>query len=380
MRSENIPSNPVDALSWIFRHTKTVPAPEGYGLENPCRLYLRHDGRPYGSYRLLQYDGERTAVHRLVFRFVHGAELPSGKVVLHRCDRPNCVEPTHLELGTLSQNSRDAFSRKRKPTRKGLGKAKGEWRIHQDPHAAALARQLLEQEPADVCARPGGKSQIHERSLTTRDILTILLRGHSTDPLQLAAECKRLAVHYKRTPTSIRHIWKGRVFRDVHPEISRLRMSGAPRAKLTDEAVGRLRATWQAHPLMQVGKTGFLKALAKFAGMSVPATKAVLLERFRPLAGGQNFAPIELSVLGYMPFPVPSDRPPRGRLTVYHVMAIFEQYNRGESAPSIAARLGKSITVISDILRGRTWRPHSCGLRQREATRGPKPKNSNLHP
>lgn len=40
-------------------------------------------------------------------------EVPYGQCVLHTCDKPHCIEPSHLFLGTRSDNMRDMHGKKR---------------------------------------------------------------------------------------------------------------------------------------------------------------------------------------------------------------------------------------------------------------------------
>ena len=45
-------------------------------------------------------------VHRLVY-FLSFGSIPKGIYVCHRCDRPECVNPDHLFLGTQKENIND---------------------------------------------------------------------------------------------------------------------------------------------------------------------------------------------------------------------------------------------------------------------------------
>lgn len=62
-----------------------------------------HDG--YGSFRV----GDRNQrAHRVSYQLTYG-DIPSGMVVMHRCDNPLCVRPDHLTVGTAGDNVRDAI-------------------------------------------------------------------------------------------------------------------------------------------------------------------------------------------------------------------------------------------------------------------------------
>jgi HNH endonuclease len=65
------------------------------------------DGRAYFT-----LDGKRLLAYRHVYTLMHGV-IPEGMVVRHKCDNEVCCNPTHLELGTQSDNMRDASKRDR---------------------------------------------------------------------------------------------------------------------------------------------------------------------------------------------------------------------------------------------------------------------------
>lgn len=62
-------------------------------------------------------DGKRYA-HRSVWEDTYGP-IPDGCVIKHICDNKLCVNITHLECGTQSENVKEAYDRGLKnPTRK----------------------------------------------------------------------------------------------------------------------------------------------------------------------------------------------------------------------------------------------------------------------
>lgn len=73
-----------------------------------------HRAKPYGT---LQREGHRKA-HRYMYAKHKGA-IPSGMLVLHRCDNPSCVNPDHLWLGTQRDNIIDRNQKARDNTPKG---------------------------------------------------------------------------------------------------------------------------------------------------------------------------------------------------------------------------------------------------------------------
>ena len=97
-----------------LRSLKDYPPPTPQ--PTPCRLWQGPVDR-YG-YGVLAGRGKvhsanhqpQTRVHRWVWEMANGP-IPAGLVVRHRCDNRPCYRLSHLELGTVADNNRDARDR-----------------------------------------------------------------------------------------------------------------------------------------------------------------------------------------------------------------------------------------------------------------------------
>jgi hypothetical protein len=66
------------------------------------------ENKPEGSSK----PAPRYLAHRFSYR-LHFGEIGVGLVIMHRCDNPVCVRPTHLKMGTHEDNVRDRGSKNR---------------------------------------------------------------------------------------------------------------------------------------------------------------------------------------------------------------------------------------------------------------------------
>lgn len=96
-----------------------------------CWLWTGFTVRGYGRFAVSTKRPAEKA-HRFAWELTHGP-VPAGMHVLHRCDVPGCVRPSHLFLGTHADNMADA-------------KQKGRWPRGENHWRAKQRRARLERE------------------------------------------------------------------------------------------------------------------------------------------------------------------------------------------------------------------------------------------
>ena len=69
------------------------------------------DGNGYGMIQDTS-AGRALRAHRVSFEMAYGP-IPEGKIILHECDNPPCVNPKHLRCGTKRDNALDAVAKGR---------------------------------------------------------------------------------------------------------------------------------------------------------------------------------------------------------------------------------------------------------------------------
>lgn len=86
-----------------------------------CWLWQRACDRD--GYGVFWLGGRNHRAHRAAWMLANGP-IPAGTIARHRCDRPGCVRPSHIQLGTHAENIADKVRRNRQAKGEGHGCAK----------------------------------------------------------------------------------------------------------------------------------------------------------------------------------------------------------------------------------------------------------------
>lgn len=96
------------------------------GGSDECWIWRggKQNGKGYGSFSISHTLN--TGAHRYSWELANGRAVPPGRMVMHSCDNPPCVNPAHLRVGTARDNNRDCTAKGRNPgnrtTRGGLAR------------------------------------------------------------------------------------------------------------------------------------------------------------------------------------------------------------------------------------------------------------------
>lgn len=155
-------------------------------------------GSGYGQF----WDGERNIPAHW---FLLESRPPKGKEACHKCDNKLCVRPSHIFIGSRSDNMKDMVSKGRHNTA---------------PSCRAMLR---------VRRVKNGQSN-HEAILSDADAATIKAIKPRYGRGVLVAK------HFKVSPTVVSGIWSGKRWAQIVPDVA-----AAERAKAFLLAVGK----WQ---------------------------------------------------------------------------------------------------------------------------------------
>jgi len=74
--------------------------------------WIWNGARKPSGYGNFYVNRKYMSAHRASYTF-HFGEIPEGKVVMHSCDNPSCVNPNHLRAGSHKENVRDMINKGR---------------------------------------------------------------------------------------------------------------------------------------------------------------------------------------------------------------------------------------------------------------------------
>ena len=84
---------------------------------------INYKGTISDGYGVKTINGKKYRVHRLIYELFNNTVIPKDKVIMHKCDNRRCINPEHLELGTLATSCHDRHKKGRDAKGENNGKS-----------------------------------------------------------------------------------------------------------------------------------------------------------------------------------------------------------------------------------------------------------------
>lgn len=84
------------------------------GLNGDCWEVVSHtQNTEEDPYPRIKFRSKNWKMSRLVYTLYHNKDIADGMFIMHQCDNPRCVNPSHLSEGTPKDNVHDALNKGR---------------------------------------------------------------------------------------------------------------------------------------------------------------------------------------------------------------------------------------------------------------------------
>lgn len=83
--------------------------------ENGCWICVSHAKQTHRrSYPVITRKDKMYRLSRYIYECENG-DIQNGLFIMHSCDNPECINPSHLSAGTPKENTQDMITKGRKP-------------------------------------------------------------------------------------------------------------------------------------------------------------------------------------------------------------------------------------------------------------------------
>lgn len=126
--------------------------------EKGCWEVISHSPNQDGYFKI-QINGKTFLLHRLVYQQENNCFIEPDIIVRHKCDNPHCINPSHLEIGTINDNIQDRNKRGRTARNENHGRAK-----------------LTNEEVIEIYHMPGSQQSIANKYGVSQRLVSLIKR------------------------------------------------------------------------------------------------------------------------------------------------------------------------------------------------------------